>query len=410
MTDRSLLKRLNNILDLFVYRSHQNPKATRAYGLDQDHSLQLEGMNSIRFDSAVESLLDLIPDGKNTLSRERVEKELIPEIQRKKMEKTNFTEADSDLFRQKLQNIPTERFRVWRPIYGIMLPEGGAPISMGDFRVYDANSFLTQIHRELPKNSRLHESKRLQGPHILIEVFARDSTKALELADALFYRFELIMRFFVGRRTERYEVGILNYNGPQMRDNILIGESQVVEGGAWRGPLQLIPLADRFFTAPPAPFMKLLHMITKQNSQLETHILRCAEWTGQAMGDPNAASAFVKAATALEVMFSANEKGVITPSIMAQISESCAFLLGKSEESAKEIERDVKRLYGVRSAVVHSGKDSVPNDDLDTLIQICRNVVLTLLSGKEFEGKTSIESVAEHFKAKKYASMNSGST
>jgi hypothetical protein len=410
MTDHALLKRLNNILDLFVCGSHQNPKATRTYGLDQDHPLQLEGMNSIRFDSAVEDLLNLIPDGKNTLSKEKVEKELIPEIQRKKMEKTNFTEADSDLFRQKLQNIPTERFRVWRPIYGIMLPEGGAPISMGDFRVYDANSFLTQIHRELPKNSPLHESKRLQGPHILIEVFAKDSTKALELADALFYRFELIMRFFIGRRTEQYEVGILNYSGPQMRDNILIGESQVVEGAAWQGSLQLIPLADKFFTAPPAPFIKLLHMITKKSNQLETHILRCAEWTGQAMGDPNAASAFVKAATALEVMFSANEKGVITPSIMAQISESCAFLLGKSEESAKEIERDVKHLYGVRSAVVHSGKDSVPKDDLDTLIQICRDVVLTLLSGKEFEGKTSIESLAEHFKAKKYASMNSGST
>ena len=42
---------------------------------------------------------------------------------------------------------------------------------------------------------------------------------------------------------------------------------------------------------------------------------------------------------------------------MAQISESCAFLLGNESESPSEIERKVKHLYRVRSSVVHSGKD-----------------------------------------------------
>ncbi len=407
MTDNALSRHLNTILDLFVWGNHPNPKATRTYGVGEDHQLQLEGKNSTRFDSALEDLLSLIPDGKTTLSEEKIEKELIPEIKRKKIENTHFTETECDLFRQKLRSIPIQKFRVWRPIYGVTLPEGEAAISMGDFSIYNEKSFVTQIHRELPENSPLHQSKRLPQPHILIEVFAKDSTKALELADALFHKFELIMRFFIGRRTEHYEVGILNYVGPQMRENILIGESEVVEGTGWKGSLQSIPLADKFFSAPPTPFIKLLQLITKQGNRLETHILRCAEWTGQAMGDPNAASAFVKAAIALEVMFRINEKGVITPSIMAQIADSCAFLLGTSEESAKEKEREVKRLYEVRSAIVHSGKDSVPKSDLNALIQTCRNVVLRLLSGKEFQGMTNIESLAEYFKSKKYAAVSS---
>jgi len=123
------------------------------------------------------------------------------------------------------------------------------------------------------------------------------------------------------------------------------------------------------------------------------------------MSDPNAASAFVKAAIALEVLFSANEKGVITPSIMAQIAESCAFLLGDSAASATEVEREVKRLYGIRSAVVHSGKDSVANSDLNALIRICRDVVIVLLSSKELENVVSMETLAEHFKVMKYASI-----
>ena len=175
--------------------------------------------------------------------------------------------------------------------------------------------------------------------------------------------------------------------------------------GLGGGALEEIPLSDPFFSAPSPPFAKLLRLIAKQNNELEMHVIRCAEWTGQAMADPNAASAFVKAAIALEVLFSANEKGVITPSIMAQIAESCAFLLGDSPTSAAELEREVKRLYGIRSAVVHSGKDSVADRDLNALIQICREAVLVLLSGKELEPIDSMAKLAEHFKAKRYASV-----
>jgi len=121
------------------------------------------------------------------------------------------------------------------------------------------------------------------------------------------------------------------------------------------------------------------------------------------MGDPNAASAFVKAATALEVLFSANEKGVITPSIMAQIAESCAFLLGDTPAVAVEIERQVRRLYGVRSAVVHSGKDSVAEDDLNALIHICRTIIMVLLSDEEFAETDTIAKLADYFKRKKYS-------
>ena len=135
--------------------------------------------------------------------------------------------------------------------------------------------------------------------------------------------------------------------------------------------------------------------------------MRCAEWTGQALSDPNAASAFVKAAIALEVLFKTDEKGVITPSIMAQIAESCAFVLGDSAARAAEVEREVKRLYGIRSSVVHSGKDSVASSDLNAFIQLSRNVVLALLSNKEFEDVDSMIKIGDIFKRKKYASLTS---
>jgi hypothetical protein len=100
-----------------------------------------------------------------------------------------------------------------------------------------------------------------------------------------------------------------------------------------------------------------------------------------------------------------NERGVIIPSIMAQISESCAFVIGGGNTSPLEIEREVKRLYGVRSSVVHSGKDSVDPKDLDAFILICRQVVLRLLTDSEFRQINSVAKLSEHFRGKRYAAV-----
>jgi hypothetical protein len=88
---------------------------------------------------------------------------------------------------------------------------------------------------------------------------------------------------------------------------------------------------------------------------------------------------------------------------MAQIAESSAFLLGADSTSSMEIEREVKRLYGVRSSVVHSGKDAVDPKDLNAFLRICRNVILRLLSEEDFKQMESASRLAEYFRQRKYA-------
>jgi hypothetical protein len=176
------------------------------------------------------------------------------------------------------------------------------------------------------------------------------------------------------------------------------------------GHLQPFLLKDPRFPIPTPPLIRLFELITRSNNDLEKYIIRCAEWTGQALAELNEAAALVKAAIALEVLFSANEKGVMTASIMAQISESCAFLLGGENTSPLEIEREVKRLYAVRSSVVHSGKDSVDPNDLNAFVCICRRVVIHLLSDDEFRQIDNMAKLSEYFRVKKYAALHSTQT
>ncbi|MGO9367019.1 MAG: hypothetical protein ACLP0H_05250 [Terriglobales bacterium] len=406
-----LFSTLNLILDLLTLGATNLPlkgEPLRTFGLDRDGMLSVKGPDVQKFNSAVDALLDVIPGARGSLSPRTLEDQLIPEIRGRKTAGLRFTEAEAESFKQKVLAVPLERYRVLRPIYGVTMPEGAAPATIGIFTIYDAVR-----HSNLLALSEFVSAPRLakqSGFLIECSVDARDNTKAVEVADALFYRFELLLRFFIGQRTRRFEVGILSYVGPQLRDYVAIGSGGSVEGSAWQGALEPISITDPFFCNPGPPFERLLRLISRQSNQLEARAVRCMEWTAQSMADLNAASAFVKAAIALEVLFSGNEKGVITPSITAQIAESCAFLLGDSAAAGYELERAVRHLYGIRSAVVHSGRDSVAEKDLNQLIQICRRSVLKLLSRKELEGVHSIEALTEHLKKGKYSSLEPSKT
>jgi hypothetical protein len=356
----------------------------------------------------VDEWLDLIPGAKGTLSRKKLLDELIPLVRTKVNNGENFTEDESDQLKRTISDSPLRQFRVLRRIYGVALRSGSAPVQMGDFLVHHGGWVPDQI-REHPFFSAMQGREDAEESFIECRVQARDSDKAGDLADVLFYRFELLMRLLIGRRTRSFEVGILNYVGPQMRGRIVLLDdgAPVSLGSSWEGAMERIPINAPFFSNLSAAFARLFELISRKNNELQKHVVRCAEWTGQAMADPNAASALVKAAIALEVMFSANEKGVITPSIMAQIAESCAFLLGCPEASPLEIEREVRRLYGVRSAVVHSGKDSVEEEDLDSLIEICRKVIIVLLSDEELVRIENMVSLSDYFKRRKFAGAHS---
>jgi Apea-like HEPN len=375
------------------------------FGASHEHPLRLRAGGRDDFQNSVDELIGVLPNMTGTISRAFVTDDLISRIREKKLAAEPFSVEDADNFQRALCGLPLQKYRVLRPIYGVEMTHESAPIDFGDFRIDFGRRVLVSEGKSelLALVLKPEDEDKL---FIQCNVVARDTETASELADGFFYRFELIFRFFIGARIEHIEVGILNHKGAQMRDRFVFSEEGHLAGhaSAWRGAFQPFILGDSRFPIPAPPLSRLFELITRSNSDFEKHIIRCAEWTGQAIAEPNEAAALVKAAIALEVLFSANEKGVITPSIMAQISESCAYLLGGGSASSIDVEREVKRLYGVRSSVVHSGKDSVDSKDLNSFIGICRQVVILLLSSEELSGIDSMAKLADYFRGRKYAS------
>jgi hypothetical protein len=408
MPKQKTLEFLNHITKLFVKGSSPagSRLGSRSFGLDED-VITLIGENVEAFDDAVDELIASFPNMKGTLSKQVFQAKLIPQIRDKKLKGAEFTLQEAEEFEKSICGLSLCKYRVVRQIFGLALSQQPKTIALGDFVIGTGNQ-LFGSSKDTGILALSIKPEDLEQWYIQCIVEARDTDRAREIADLLFYRFELIFRVLIGLRTDNYEVGILNYVGPRMRNAIVLSDGSVSQNLAWDGALQLIPIDNPYFSSPTPPFPRLFQLISRENTELEKHVVRCAEWTGQALSDANAASAFVKGAIALEVMFSANEKGIITPSIMSQIAESCAFLLGNDATPPWEFEREVKRLYGIRSAVVHSGKDSVDIDDLNLLIQICREVIAKLLTDKDFAETDTMNKLAEYFRRKKYAYASIG--
>jgi len=127
------------------------------------------------------------------------------------------------------------------------------------------------------------------------------------------------------------------------------------------------------------------------------------EWIGQSMADPSPQSAFIKAAIALEIIFTYNEREIITPSIMNQMSESIALILGSSVDERLKIESRVKKLYGLRSKIVHSGKKDISQADYKTLLEIARSVIIKILTSDKLNSVDSVEDLYTILKKIKYS-------
>lgn len=317
-----------------------------------------------------------------------------------------FTAEDANLLRKSLEELPIRKFKIVKRLYGVTMSSDSGEIVIGDYTI----DFGRRIFGAAQKTAISHLALKPKDDaevFIQVTVHARDTETADKLADSLFYGFEQIFRILIGRRATWVEVGIINYTTPQMRERFrLEGDQLNGYGSSWEGALQPFILNDPRFPMPSGPMLRLFELITRSQNDFERHIVRAAEWVGQAIAELNEASALVKAATALEVLFSSNEKGVITPSFMAQIAESCALLLGSATTSPAEIEKTIKHLYGERSAVVHSGRNTAKSSDLNSFINICRHLILLLLSKQEFSSMNTIEELKEYLKKKKYSACS----
>lgn len=110
-------------------------------------------------------------------------------------------------------------------------------------------------------------------------------------------------------------------------------------------------------------------------SELEKRIVIALRWIGMGVHDEIDCDKFLKFAIALEcLLIRSGEEEKSTP-----IAERCAFILGDTFEKREQIYREIKKLYGIRSAIVHAGKEEVEKHQLQEMQMLAIYCLLNVI-------------------------------
>jgi hypothetical protein len=321
--------------------------------------------------------------------------------------KCSAKNEDVSSFVKKLNAESIKTFSVFRDIHGIVLNSPTSPLVLGGYTIYELASQKEFIESKI-------DSKTDSFPPIwcndnleyLIEwkAEARHFEKAVEIADEHFERFELILRYVLGSATNHFEVGVLNYQGWRHRTAYILSVGEVSRSWTSHGPIQPIALDDPYLVNEDNGYQTVWGFTTKTNlNKFQKRIMLAVEWIGQSLADPSPPSAFIKAAIALEIIFTPSQKAIITPSIVNQISESIALILGSSVDERLKTEKRVKDLYELRSTIVHSGNKDINQADYKTLLEIARSVIIRILTSDKLNSVDSVEALYNILKKFKYS-------
>lgn len=387
----------------------------RSFGLQA--GIAVSYPNSENYVRALQQLFELKKEIQATYTYKTFEGQVADLAYAHVYNKTQFTQAEVTAFLAKLIAVPVQTQHVLRPIFGVLLRSKEAPYVLGPYSIFDIYQHRTQLMAGLSEKlqnlvdtmGRDESMTEFLPPErdyfhlIRVTVRAREASKALEIADALFERFERVIRFMLGQRISNFEVGVLNYQGRVRKRAVVLGETWSTSERDNIGPTQDLILDDAYFTDRMRGFDKIWENFEKPTTKLAERLLLAVEWIGQSYGERVPSIAFIKAAISLEVLFTREEGAFVTPSIISQLCEGVAFVLGTTPESRCIVEADVKDMYKTRSAIAHAGMTNVNLVDLTAVQQLARSVVMKMFVTPSLNSLSSVDDLYGHFKLMKYS-------
>ncbi|MGA8832857.1 MAG: hypothetical protein WB554_14715, partial [Desulfomonilaceae bacterium] len=252
-----------------------------------DYRINIIGHKNLqKFEKAVEAILKEDIEIKNGYTFESIANRLLALLQEKKINQKEFELAELKDFVNELKNTPNHNYTVLRDIVGISMKESAPPLEIGPFTIYDFRQHRGIIEQN---KSALAALKWFQGDHdflIQYQVSAKEQAKALEVADDKFEQFVIFLWFLIGYPTDRYEIGILSYQGYRNRDAYVFSDKEVGHSAQGYGSFEPVPLGTSYFLDPTYGLDFFWQLIDKNDqNELERRVISAVRWIGQSIMD-----------------------------------------------------------------------------------------------------------------------------
>jgi hypothetical protein len=290
------------------------------------------------------------------------------------------TVSEKNIVSKAKQHLPAkqlESFDISRNIFGINLSKNYRKI--GPFIFQKGKNTYSHYFRGHP--SKFGDFKKYMSPFaVRLQIKSVTRERAVEIADNTFENLEYLFAFILGGKDSGHEVRILR----QTKENMLFyimksGDGQISIGRSRENLVHnQIDLNDHFFKKKNIQRLFSLVVPNQQNS-IESRLNKAISWIGKGVISNSSIESIISYCSALESILIRDSKTIISPSIVASLSEYCAFLLGAASDSRKDIIGIVKEIYSERSAGTHGGKIYADAKIERTALHISRLMVFRLL-------------------------------
>ncbi len=362
------------------------------------------------FHAVVQSILKLNPD---MLSEKELERNLEYEFLAKQVisqEHPNQEELTqkarehlSELLESKYQDVDI-------PIAYLQLD--GPPFKLGHVTLMS----ITDQYRQSPwKESifvpaivrkNIHMFARVHAPGVKHKAHSYAISQARLVMDVL----RAFCFPFNPEEADSWQIGIVGYTAFPRSVPLILNKKREV---ALLGPSPIINLElrsrllSRLETRQWDEINHLLRKSEQSRSPMEKKLLDSVPWLAEATMLDSYQTRFVKIAFALEALVGGEPKkaeGLKAKGIAAMLAERAAFIAGRDLNDRLDIDRDIRKYYGMRGGIVHGGERDISADDIAGFGDLVRRLALALLGKLNELGNqlNTVEKLVSWMKTQRY--------
>jgi len=294
-----------------------------------------------------------------------------------------------DAFFEELLSIKPRNLIITSPISGVRLNDDVRKFSLRSYKF----GYLEDLAFPIANESGMYISIEIQDVY--------DKNIAISKADNAFLDFARLIVFMSGKQDRsifirtglplmpsyNHELMYVQTSSYQVTDESGSLDSSAVSNKN----LEKVPVNNKFFCENES-FDKLWDLNErringKKLKDIDSRIINSALALGESSITSDKKNSIIYTCMSLEIMFSYDERGLFQRSIGEKLSDLFTFVVAKDKESRLAMSKVVKKVYGLRSAIVHGGSKELTDENL--VINIFMRAALSEMINNEKYNKVS---------------------
>ncbi|MFT9637513.1 hypothetical protein ACMZ49_09395 [Alcaligenes phenolicus] len=356
-------------------------------------SLKVEDLDGYK--NILNSIYQIEKNVYQRFSRKTFFKAIEEQVFSKKFENQEFSTEDAKSIIEKFTTAIPNNVNVIAPISGIRL-DGVKKFNIGPFEIGSSDTLTTPISNDDCYYIKINITENY------------DNEASINLAQDAFNDFIRLMFFFAGRQDNStfIKTGLPTYPSyNHQRMYVDTSSYQVeIEGSNFNGSsinnkiAEKIPVDNTFFSEHEK-FSEIWNLYNQRIngeklSDFKSRILNCALAIGEAIrsGGQNTKNSIIYTCISLEILLSYDEGSLFQKSIGDRLADTFTFIVAKDKETRIFTGTILKKVYGMRSALVHGGSKEISGEYM-AIIELTRAAIGELLTNEKYRAIKKIDSL-----------------